>query len=116
MPKCRLEIARQVADQLLAAEAAIDAALVSTADLASLMPTARQKASLSTLVGQGALEHAIEAITALGNARRSIIETHKELAIAQEEIGLAEYSMGGLVDKPARALSVHMIPRDRQAA
>ena len=104
MSICRLEIARQVADQLFAAESAIDSALSQTAALAGLMPAIRTDARLSALIGQGALERAIEAITALGQARRSIVETHKQLSITQKQMGLGTVNFGGWVDKPSNAV------------
>jgi hypothetical protein len=103
MSNRRLEIAHQVADQLFAAEAAIDTALAQTATLAGLMPAIRADARLSALMGQGAIERAIEAISALGQARRSIVETHKQLSITQKQMGLGTVAFGGLVDKPESA-------------
>ena len=103
MSNRRLEIARQVADQLFAAEAAIHNALAQTATLAGLMPAIRADARLSALMGQGAIERAIEAISALGQARRSIVETHKQLSITQKQMGLGTVNFGGLVDKPESA-------------
>lgn len=96
----RVDIARQVADQLFAAETAIDTALTKTAALAGLMPSVREDARLSALVGQSALERAIEAISALGEARRKIVETHKQLSITQKQMGLGPLNFGGWVDKP----------------
>ena len=103
MSNRRLEIAHQVADQLYAAEAAIDTALTQTATLAGLMPALRADAGLSALMGQGAIERAIETVNALGQARRSIVEAHKQLTITQKQIGLGTINFGGLVDKPESA-------------
>lgn len=99
----RLDIARQVADQLFAAETAIDMALAKTAALAGLMPSVREDIRLSALVGQGAIERAIETMSALGEARRKIVETHKQLSITQKQIGLGPVNLGGWVDKPEQA-------------
>lgn len=96
----RVEIARQVADQLFAAETAIDTALARTAALAGLMPSVREDVRLSALVGQGAIERAIETLSALGEARRKIVETHKQLSITQKQMGLGPLNFGGWVDKP----------------
>src|SRR5687767_3926341 len=98
MLKERLAIAEQVAGRLFAAEAAIDAAMARTADLAGIMPAIREDARLSALIGQDAIERAVETLAALSSARRSIVETHKQLTVAQEQIGLRAYAMGGLVD------------------
>ncbi len=99
----RLEIARKVAHQLFAAESAIDAALAQTAALAGIIPTVREDARVSALTGQGAIERAIETMTALGQARRSIVEMHKQLSITQKQVGLGAVNFGGLVDKPESA-------------
>ena len=88
MLKVRRQAAEQVAASLIAAETAIDSALTLTAKLAGQMPAIRADAGLSALIGQGALERAIEAMSALGQARNHIVATHKELSIAQNQIGL----------------------------
>ena len=88
MLKVRRQAAEQVAASLIAAESAIDAALALTAKLAGEMPSVRADAGLSALIGQGALERAIEAMCALGQARNHIVATHKELSLAQTQIGL----------------------------
>ncbi len=100
MLKQRRLLADQVAEGLFAAEAAIDAALTKTAALAGIMPAARSDAGLSALIGQSAVERASEAFAALALARRSIVETHKELAIAQKQMGLGAVAYGGNQDKP----------------
>ena len=111
MSNRRLEIAHQVADQLYAAEAAIDAALTETASLAGLMPAVRADARLSALMGQGAIERAIEAVNALGQARRSIVETHKQLTITQKQMGLGAVNFGDLPEKPESAsIQPHLAP------
>ena len=70
------------------------------------MPAVRSDANLSALVGQGALERAIEAMGELGSARRAIVETHKELSIAQRDIGLRAVSFGTGEEKPTAELTV----------
>ena len=103
MLKVRRHAAEQVAASLIAAETAIDAALTLTAKLAGQMPSVRADAGLSALIGQGALERAIEAMTALGLARNHIVATHKELSLAQSQIGLGAINVvadGGSGTKP----------------
>ena len=99
MLKQRRLIADQVAASLFEAEAAIDAALAKTAHLAGVMPSLRQDAGLSALIGQDAVERASEAFAALALARRAIVETHKELSLAQKQMGLGAVMYGDL-DKP----------------
>ena len=102
MLKQRRMVAEQVAGALFEAEAAIDAALAKTAALTGAMPSLRKQVGASALIGQDALERASQAIMALADARRAIVETHKELSIVQTQIGLGAVTMsdptGG--DKP----------------
>jgi len=101
MLKQRRLVADQVAASLFEAEAAIDTALAKAAKLAGIMPTLRQDAGLSALIGQNAVERASDAIAALALARRAIVETHKELSLAQKQIGLGSVMFGDPGDKPA---------------
>lgn len=98
-------VAQQVADQLFAAEAAIDGALAAVATLTAMLPSARIEANLSAVVGQGALDRTTETIAALAQARRGIVEAHRELFDVQHQIGLGAIALGG-VDKPP-----HDVPR-----
>ena len=124
MLKERRKIAEQVAASLIAAEAAIDAALACTASLAGQMPALRGDAKLSALIGQGAIEQAIEAMSALGQARRNIVATHRELSLAQTQIGLGAVNVvaggGGGVKPDAEvqpmARQLHTVPAVRGAA
>ena len=56
------------------------------------MPTSRQAARLSALIGQDALMSAINTMQALGVAREGIVTTHKHLTVAQHDIGLSAVS------------------------
>ncbi len=93
MLKQRRLVAEQVAGVLFEAEAAIDMALAKTAALAGIMPSLRKQAGASALIGQDAVERASQAIAALADARRAIVETHKELSIVQAQIGLGAITM-----------------------
>ncbi|WP_304166514.1 hypothetical protein [Phenylobacterium aquaticum] len=110
MLKQRRLIADQVAASLFEAEAAIDKALAKAAQLAGIMPGLREQAGLSALVGQQAVERAGEAYAALALARRAICETHKELSLAQQQIGLGAV-MYGTVDKPPTMADPQNPPR-----
>lgn len=103
MLKQRRLIADQVASSLFEAEAAIDAALAKTAHLAGVMPGLRKDAGLSALIGQDAVERASEAFAALALARRAIVETHKELSLAQTQMGLGAVMYGEPDAKPPSA-------------
>jgi hypothetical protein len=101
MLKERRMAAEQVASALFEAETAIDAALSKTAMLAGVMPSLRKAAGASALIGQDAVERASQAIMALAEARRAIVETHKELSVVQAQIGLGAVKMtGDAGDKP----------------
>jgi hypothetical protein len=95
MLKQRRMVAEQIASALFEAEAAIDAALSKTAMLTGVMPALRSQAGASALIGQDAVERASQAIMALAEARRAIVETHKELSIAQGQVGLGAVKMFG---------------------
>jgi hypothetical protein len=95
MLKQRRMVAEQVAGALFEAEAAIDAAIAKTAHLTGVMPALRQAAGASALIGQDAVERASQAIMALAEARRAIVETHKELSVVQGQIGLGAVRMAG---------------------
>lgn len=102
MLKQRRMVAEQIAGALFDAESAIDMALSKTAALTGVMPSLRRQAGASALIGQDAVERASQAIIALAEARRAIVETHKELSIAQTQIGLGAVKMidPGSGDKP----------------
>jgi hypothetical protein len=100
MLKQRRELAQEVADSLFEAERAIDLAIQRTAHLVGLIPAVRNDANLSALVGQGAIRKAIASVGALGEAREGIVEAHKELSIAQAQIGLGAVTLSGAVPKP----------------
>jgi hypothetical protein len=108
MLKQRRMVAEQIAAALFEAEAAIDAAISKTATLTGVMPSLRRQAGASALIGQDAVERASQAIMSLAEARRAIVETHKELSIAQAQIGLGAVVMtstGGEPDAKPPGLS-----------
>lgn len=95
MLKQRRMAAEQVAGALFEAETAIDVAITKAAQLTAMMPLLRQSAGASALIGQDAVEHACQAIMSLTEARRAIVETHKELSIVQTQIGLGAVRLDG---------------------
>lgn len=117
MLKQRRLAAEKIAGALFDAEAAIDAAIAKTAHLTGVMPSLRREAGASALIGQDAVERASQAIMALAEARRAIVETHKELSVAQEQVGLGAVMVGdpggekpaptsGMLQRGARRLGV----------
>ncbi len=112
MLKQRRMVAEQIAGALFEAEAAIDAALAKTATLTGVMPSLRREAGASALIGQDAVEHASQAIMALAEARRAIVETHKELSVAQTQIGLGAVMVGDpTTNKPPPMFAGHEQPQ-----
>ena len=106
MLKQRRMVAEQIAGALFEAEAAIDAAITKTAALTGVMPALRTQAGASALIGQDAVERASQAIMALAEARRAIVETHKELSVAQGQVGLGAVALGDGQDKPAPTVAI----------
>jgi hypothetical protein len=89
-----------VSEALWAAEAAIDAALGKTALLTGAIPQVSKDARICTEVGQNAMERVSQTIMSLTEARRAIVETHKELSIAQKQIGMGAMLDGLPLGKP----------------
>ncbi|MES2861721.1 MAG: hypothetical protein V4701_09620 [Pseudomonadota bacterium] len=85
--------------RLHAAEAAIDAALTETANLAAMLPAARAQAYLSAVTGQKAFDGAAASIGALATARSHLVDTHNTLAALARRLGLDSVAVGPL-DKP----------------
>jgi len=95
----RQTIGETLSARLFAAESAIDRALVETATLAALLPTARSEALLSAVTGQKAFDGAAASISALSEARAQLVGTHRTLAALARKLGLDTLAIGPL-DKP----------------
>jgi hypothetical protein len=93
MLKERRMAAEQIAAALWDAEAAIDVAFSKTAAFSGAMPNLRRQAGASALIGQGAFEQATQAMMSLADARRALIEAHKELSLAKSQAGLGAVTM-----------------------
>lgn len=100
MPNSNLIVARAIAERLIEAEDAVDAAFQKTAELAAFMPHARHQSRTSASLGQSAVERVTATMVVLSDARRELVETHKALAEIQEKVGLRPRNFGGFVDKP----------------
>ena len=110
MLKERRLAANKVADQLFAAEAAINAAVSAVAQLTAIMPMAAQEANLAACVGQDALMGAMETCQQLVQARSRIIATHALLRDAQTKIGLGSVNFNGTCPQQA-SLDEEVAPR-----
>jgi hypothetical protein len=93
MLKERRMAAELIATALWDAENAIDEALTKTADFTGKIPALRRQAGASAIVGQEAMERASQAVVALAEARRALVEAHKELTIAKQQVGLGAVTM-----------------------
>lgn len=116
MNRQNIEIAQNVAIKLFAAEEAIDAALNKSADLTGFIPVARQEMKVSAGVGQDAIEHLLESMTMLTQARKRMIEAHAALSRDQEAARIAPRNFGGFVDKPRYARQLEIVTAERRAA
>lgn len=93
MLKERRMAAEQIATALWDAESAVDVALTKTANFTGVIPALRRQAGASALIGQEAMERASQAVMALAEARRALVEAHKELTIAKQQVGLGAVTM-----------------------
>lgn len=105
MLKERRFAANKIAEQLFAAEAAIDAAVAAVAQLTAVMPMARQEANLSACIGQDALMGAMQTCQQLVEARARIIATHAALREAQTQVGLGAVNFNGTCPPAEGALT-----------
>lgn len=95
----RETVSEALSARLHAAEAAIDAALAETAQLAAMLPAARAQAYVSAVTGQKAFDGAAASIAALAQARSHMVDTHNTLAALARKMGLETVAVGPL-DKP----------------
>jgi hypothetical protein len=112
MLKDRRMVAEQIATALWDAETAVDVALSKTASFTSVMPALRGQAGASALIGQEAIARASQAVMALAEARSALVEAHKELTIAKQQVGLGAVTMdsvGGM--KPPAIDTTAAAPR-----
>jgi hypothetical protein len=117
MLKERRLAAESVAEQLFAAEAAIDAAIAAVAQLTAIMPQARINANLSPMIGHDALMKASQTCASLVEARAGICATHEALAIAQKQVGLGAVAFGSAVKiGMERKAAIHAVETDTDVA
>jgi len=93
MLKERRMAAEQIAAALWDAESAVDVALTKAAAFTGAIPSLRKQAGASALIGQEAMERASQAVVALAEARRALVEAHKELSVAKTQVGLGAITM-----------------------
>lgn len=96
----RLAAAKNVADQLLPAEADLDNAILHASRLAIAVIEGRKKAKLPLNVGQEGLSLVSRATMKLIDARGDIIDAHIAFRETQDEIGLKAVSFGDIYESP----------------
>ncbi len=97
----RIAAAREVADKLFEAEAALDVAIARAAELAASIPNARRGANLAACVGQEAFMCAANMLPKLAEAREHLVTAHDRLEVTKTEIGLRHMAFGDTTGKPS---------------
>ncbi len=95
MRQQRFAVATKVAKELFEAEAAVDQALASLAQLQAVLPKARMTANLSAVMGQDVVEAVSRSLTTIVRVRRDMVEVHGKLDELKTGIGLREMAVGG---------------------
>ena len=91
-------VAKRVATKLRGAEHSIDAALVEASEMVAELVRSRKELGLAANVGDAALAKITAAVTALSEARSSMVAAHAELADVQLRLGIRT-RMSGVEDK-----------------
>lgn len=97
-------VAQDVAQKLNNVERQIDQTLVAAGALIAALPSARERANLSAVVGQDALDLVAQATLILSQARGKFVDAHNALAETGRQIGVGKLNLNTtmeLGDKPA---------------
>jgi hypothetical protein len=81
-------VAKRVASKLRTAEHSVDAALVEASEMVAELLRARKELGLAANVGDAAVAKLTAAVTALSEARTSMVSAHAELAEVQLRLGI----------------------------
>ena len=81
-------VAKRVATKLRSAEHAIDAALIEASELVSELLRARTEVGVAANVGDAAMAKLTTALSALSDARTSMVGAHAELGDVQLRLGI----------------------------
>jgi hypothetical protein len=81
-------VAKRVATKLRSAEHAIDAALIEASELVSELLRARTEVGVAANVGDAAMAKLTAALSALSDARTSMVGAHGELADVQLRLNI----------------------------
>lgn len=96
----RAELVKASAQQLFAAEDAVDKALCEIAKLAQTLGEGRMAVRLSAIIGQEAIDGVAVTYKRLSRARRDVVRLHHTLKSIQEQIGAGSVMVGPDEGKP----------------
>lgn len=88
-------VAQRVANQLFAAENAVDTAILSATKLMGGLMEARQELGLNAVLGTAAVMKCSAAISALTDARKAVADTHNQLNEVKLRLGVRTRMDGG---------------------
>lgn len=94
MAKERIVIAKKVATQVHATEAAIDAAIAKLGELVTLLPEAQAAAKLSPVASDASFGYLHLAIAGLFDGRTNMVALHNELSSVKDKMGLRNVVVG----------------------
>ena len=87
-------VVKRVANKLHGTEAAIDAAMVQTAEMMAELVQARKDLGLAATVGASTTAKVMAAMAALSEARTAMVEAHGELGQTALRLGVRTKMMG----------------------
>lgn len=93
-------LARDVAQDLFATEAAVDEAMMQIAAFTQRLPTASRAAGFAATRGQSVYETLVEAMQAQTRVRRAIVEVHAQLADIKQTSVMRSVPIGGGTKDP----------------
>jgi len=107
-------VVKRVASKLHGAEAAIDAAMVQTAEMIAELVQARKDLGLAATVSAGATAKIMTAMAALSEARTAMVDAHGDLDQTRLRLGVRTKMVGW--DKMEGSAQVHVEERLAEAS
>ena len=95
----KVEVVKNVAEKLFAAEDAVDAAMVRNTQLLEAIIQGRRDLNVAATTAELAQTRVAEAIAALSEARRAVMAAHAGLKNVQHRLGVDDNEFGP-ADKP----------------
>jgi uncharacterized protein YutE (UPF0331/DUF86 family) len=103
MRKERIAAAQKLANNLFAAEIAIDQALSAISNLQASLPETRLEVHLSAVIGQDVIEDVSSSLASVVAVRGTLVGVHGKLEELKVAAGLREVAIGGGMNKNLRA-------------